>query len=58
MPAGIDVTLPFPLSLPEEYTRSVYGAGAKLAVTVTLAFIVNWQVCVPLQTPPPHPANW
>ena len=57
MPAGVDITLPDPLST--TFSATVFAATCvKLAPTVRAALITTAHVPVPLHTPPVHPANW
>jgi hypothetical protein len=55
MPVGVEVTVPEPA--PDRSTVSVCKIGVNVAVTVVAALIVTWQVLVPVQPPPLHPAN-
>ena len=47
-----------PEPVPEETTDSIkLGMTLKVAVTLCAAFIVTWQLFVPLHTPPDQPAK-
>ena len=55
IPGGFEVTVPLPV--PAFVIVSVRFAKLKVAVTLRDPDIVTWQVPVPLQPPPLHPAK-